>query len=74
MSSELSNIHACAVILLAYSLCSLQSANNIFLSHQTSTSHQLLATSQPAVFFSHNKSAPATSRSQPNRVLYAGLS
>ena len=33
-----------------------------FLSHQTSTS-------QPAVLFSHNKSASATSHSQPNRVL-----
>ena len=44
-----------------HTLCSLQPANSVFLSHQTSTSHQ------PALFFSHSKSAPATGHSQPNR-------
>jgi len=39
-----------------------QSGSNVFLSHQISISHQ------PAVFFSHNKSTPATSHSQTNRV------
>ena len=38
--------------------------NSIFLSHQTSTS-------QPAVLFSHNKSAPATSHSQPNTAYFS---
>jgi hypothetical protein len=33
----------------------------------TSFQHQPLATSQPVVFFSHNKSAPATS--QPNEAI-----
>ena len=42
---------------ISQSLCSLQPANSIFLSHQTSTS-------QLAVFFSHNKSAPVTSHSE----------
>jgi len=41
----------------------LQPANNVFLSHQTS-----ISTSQPAIFFSHNKSALTTSHSHPNRV------
>ena len=41
---------------------SLHPANSISLSHKTNTS-------QPAVFFSHKKSAPATSTSQPNTVL-----
>jgi len=35
-------------------LCSLQSVNSVFLSHQISINHQ------PAVLSSHNKSAPAT--------------
>jgi len=39
-----------------------QPTNSIFLSHQTSNS-------QPAVIFSHNKPAPATSRSQQNRLI-----
>ena len=38
------------------------SADSVFLSHQISTSYL------PSVFFSHNKSAPATSHSQPNRM------
>jgi len=42
------------------SLCSLQSAS-VFFSRQISTN-------QPAVLFSHNKSAPATSHSTANRV------
>jgi len=41
---------------------SLQIANSISLSHKTSTS-------QPTVLFSHKKSAPATSTSQPNIVI-----
>jgi len=40
---------------------SLHPANNISLSHKASTS-------QPTVLFSHKKSAPATSTSQPNTV------
>jgi len=35
----------------------------------TQNQHQPPATSHPAVFFSQNKSAPATSHSQPNRVM-----
>jgi len=34
----------------------------------TSNQHQSAATSQPAVLFSYNKSAPATSHSTANRV------
>jgi hypothetical protein len=33
----------------------------------TSIQHQLLVISQPIIFFSHNKSAPATS--QPNEAM-----
>ena len=40
----------------------LQPVNGVFLSHETSTS-------QPVLFFSHNKSASATSHNQPNKVL-----
>ena len=43
----------------AYSLCSLQPA-------------PALVTSQPIVFFSHNKLAPATSRNTANRVYQSG--
>jgi len=35
-----------------------------FLTHQISISHQ------PAVFYSHSKSAPIISHSQPNRMRY----
>ena len=34
----------------------------------TTNQHQPPIINQPAVFFSHNKSAPATSHSQPNRA------
>jgi hypothetical protein len=40
----------------------------LYLIHKSSyIQHQSPATCQPAVFFSHNKSAPATS--QPNKLL-----
>ena len=44
----------------------LQPINSIFLSHQTSTSHQ------PAVIFSHNKLAPATSLGDEHLELVNG--
>jgi len=47
--------------LTLFASSSLHPANSISLSHKTSTS-------QPAVLFSHKKSAPATSTSQPNTV------
>ena len=43
-------------------------ANNAFLSHQINTSYQPLASQH---YFSHNKSAPATSHSQQNRAATA---
>ena len=52
------------IILGFTTLCSLQPANSVFLSHQTSTS-------QLTVLFSHNKSAPATSHSQPKSYTLA---
>ena len=39
----------------------------------TPNQHQLATTSQPAVLLSYNKSAPATSHSTANRVLYLNL-
>jgi len=46
-------------------LCSLQPTNSIFF---TPNQYQPPATSQPAIFFSNNKSAPTTIQSQPNKI------
>jgi len=43
-----------------------QPASSTILSYYISASHQPPATSQSAVLFSHNKSAPAISHSQAN--------
>ena len=38
----------------------------------TPNQHQLTAISQPPILFSHSKSAPTTSHSQPNRAAHRG--
>ena len=50
------------ILYTLFASSSLRPANSISLTHKN-------CTSQPAVLFSHNKSAPPTSTSQPNTVL-----